>query len=359
MGRQSVPRVKFANLKQALAKHEQPPQPKAAKPATKGNRKSLKRKATETTSASNEEEQQPSKRSRLDDDHEVETQPQTTLDTMPDFGAADQLEPSLEFQRVMRDPGHPDCGASFSEALELAMAKEVKARTSVATHADWAADEDDAEADVEDAAKGAVENKEDSAVENAAETPAETAMATAPDNKRKSNKMQISHGPLRRSGRQAAKQPDLPGPASGPESVQPKTKEAKESTAAIMPLETHSQQHPVAAPLPPTVPAPAPEPPQQPAAASPPATGPGPFRIPRVFVQPKYDLFAFRTARAIREGGQSFEDMALVTEYNRVMQGMVSSRPYRSQQSLLKVSNMTAEEYFGADYLSLSLRRQL
>jgi hypothetical protein len=110
------PKVKFANLKHALSRLEQPrAAPKAAKAGAKGAQKSLKRKATETE-GEQEEGQQPAKRVKL----------QTTWVTMP---AGDLMVPTLEFQKAMRDPGHPGFGLSFLAAWEFAMAKEMKTRT--------------------------------------------------------------------------------------------------------------------------------------------------------------------------------------------------------------------------------------
>lgn len=353
MRRQSTPRVKFAKLKQALERHEQPPQPKVVKPATRGTRKSLKRKAAETTGLNDSEEQQPAKRSKPDEAQATTEAHQATLETMPDFDAADQLGPSLEFQRAMRDPSHPDYGLSFSTPVELAIANEKEAKTLVATHDHWAADESDAEAPnqdaaagpiVEDAAEGAVENAEGSAVKNSPEeavvaagegatkhaagaalqNTAEAAIEPTAKTALEADTETAIGAIARRSARLAAKQTkqtDLPGPPSGPESIPPNTKQAEESTTPAIPVQTPSQQQPAAAPLPLPLPAPAPAPPQQPAAASPPAAGPGPLRITRIFVQPKYEIFSFRTAKIIRERGGSFEQMAMVAEYNRVCRG--------------------------------------
>ena len=71
VARKPAPRVRFANLKKALARLEQPPPPSKAA-------KALKRKAIATSSASNGEEQQPSKRSRLNEGNHASDAQQVT-----------------------------------------------------------------------------------------------------------------------------------------------------------------------------------------------------------------------------------------------------------------------------------------
>ena len=62
---------------------------------------------------------------------------------------------------------------------------------------------------------------------------------------------------------------------------------------------------------------------------------------------PKYDPVSFDTAEAMQDLGLDFGDMRVVEWYNRQMQGEDNSRPYRNQNSLLQVTSMTKEEYFG------------
>ena len=71
VARKPAPRARFANLKKALARLEQPPPPSKAA-------KALKRKAIATSSASNGEEQQPSKRSRLNEGNHASDAQQVT-----------------------------------------------------------------------------------------------------------------------------------------------------------------------------------------------------------------------------------------------------------------------------------------
>jgi hypothetical protein len=294
--RQPSAKVKLANLKDALRRLERPlAMPKTAKPATQGSRKSLERKAQETTSTSDEEEQQPSKRSKVNDD---------------------DLRPTLGFLKSMRDPGHPDFGFSFLAALELAMAKEMKARTLESTCEHWIEDDDDAEAAVEVAAAGtALENAPVPAGEAAAETAAGTT--------------------TRRSDHQAAKKSGLPGPSSDQKSDTPseqapklKLKLTKKSTSSASPLPTPSK--PSTAPLPPV-------------------TAPQPFRITGIVVKPKYDLTSFETAGVMRELGLDFGDLRMMEYFNRQLQTEDPSRPSRSQKSLLEVSQMSKDEYYGAN----------
>ena len=348
MGRQSAPKVKFTQLKHALGRLEQPPAaPKVAAPATRGTRKSLKRKATEATSDS--EEQQPSKRFKLNDDRSSKAQLQSTLAVDPEADDADSFQQrSLEFQRVMRDPSHPDCGVSFSEALELAMAKERKAGTLAATHDHWVTEEDYAEAPEEEAAEAGVENVEESTAEHNAETALEDVVDAAPDTQSKPIATQTSPRPLRRAGRQVTTQTDLLDHPSSPRNSPSKAKQTKkaeqaiESTAPAIPVETPSQHQPAAA----TLPTPS-SPPQPATVALPSAAAPSTLRITRITVHPKYDRISFRTATIVWEGGRSFESTSLVEQFSRQMQARDPNRPYRNQQSLLAVSHMTAEEYYG------------
>jgi hypothetical protein len=144
----------------------------------------------------------------------------------------------------------------------------------------------------------------------------------------------------RRSGRNAVKPADLPGSSSGQASSSsdrqsPRKKLTqkltKKPTAPALPLPTLSQ-------------------PQQAATAPlPPAAAPQPLRITRIVVQPKYDLVSFEAAGTMPDLGLDFGDLRVVGIYNRLMQEDGSSRSIRSQKSLLKVSKMTPEEYFGVN----------
>jgi hypothetical protein len=135
--RQTKPKVRFARLKQALERLEQP----SAAPKTAGEtgnpKKSLKRKAAETSSDS--EEFQASKLAKPDD-HSDEPQ-QHTWAAMPE----EDIRPTLGFQRAICDPSHPDCGLSFSTALEVAMSKEHEARSLASSHSWWQTDRDESE----------------------------------------------------------------------------------------------------------------------------------------------------------------------------------------------------------------------
>lgn len=233
---------------------------------------------------------------------------------------AEDLRPNPRFQKAMRDPGHPDFGLSFSAAVELAMAKEKEALTLVATHEYWAADGDDAEGAVKNArgpdehtAETPVENKAETAVENAAKTAAGTT--------------------TRRSGRQAAKKADLPASSSSKKSYtstsneQPpklKLRLAKKSTASALPQPEQSATAPL-----------------------PPSATPRSSRIKRIIVPPKYDPVSFATAEVMQDLGLDFGDLRVVEWFNRQMQDEDTNRPYRSQNSLLQVSKMTKEDFFG------------
>jgi hypothetical protein len=320
--RQSEPKVKFANLKQALAKHELPP--KAPKVAKSGA--GLKRKASETLSASNGGEQQAYKRSRLG--NQPSAAQRVTWVTM----AGDDLRRSIDFQKAMRDPGHPDFGFSFSAAVEFALAKEKEAISLAGTLEHWPVDGDDAETAVEEeaavehaAAGNALEKEQETAVENAAETSLgadnETVVGTA----------------ARRSGRQTAKPTNLPGSASAQKSIPsggqvPKERlklKLRKSTSQGSPMKTSLQpQQPVTAALPTVV-------------------AHQPLRIGRITVPPKYDPASFEAAAIMQELGLNFGDLRVVELYNRQLQEEVPSRPYRSQNSLLTVLTMTKEDYFG------------
>ena len=68
---------------------------------------------------------------------------------------------------------------------------------------------------------------------------------------------------------------------------------------------------------------------------------------PAVFLS--HSLTAPQTGRLIREREFDFTDMQLVEGFNRELQELEPSRPYRSQKSLLEVSNMTSDEYYGTN----------
>lgn len=311
MDREPRPKNRFVQLKEALEKLEQS---KAAKPVTKGTGKSLRRKVVETWSGS--KGQYGSNPSRLSNDRLQEEQ-QASWVTMPqaDADAATDyfMGPTRGFQKAMRDPSHPDFGLSFLAAVELAMAKDMKECTLGSTLEHWVED-DDAEAAVDDAAAGTSHhNTLESAAENAGETAADAT--------------------TRKPGRQAAKKRNAPASASGQESNasngQPPKKKLKLTTKPTAPAVSHptslQPQQPAAAPLPPP-------------------TQPAPLRIVRIIVPSTYDPVSFEAAVVMRDLGLSFGDLRVVRLFNRQMQEEDSSRPYKSQKSLLEVSKMTWEE---------------
>jgi len=92
--------------------------------------------------------------------------------------------------------------------------------------------------------------------------------------------------------------------------------------------------------------APTPPPPHQSTTAPlPPATQPAPLRVTRLHVAPLYDRDSFEAAVTMRESGLDFGDLRMVGWFNRAMWAEDRSRPGRNQKSLLKVSQMTWEEY--------------
>lgn len=312
-GRKPKAKLKFAKLKKALAKHELP----------------LKRKATATSSASNDEEQGPSKRARLNQAGRASYTQRTTWVTMQ----GDDLRRSAGFQKAMSNPDHPDFGFTFS-----AMAKEKKAITLAGTLEWWAVDGDDAEVALEEAAveEYAEEDAAEPAVENATKTAIEVAKETGANDQSGSSKAQSTSEPSRRSGRQAAKLSALP---SIPESV-PSLKE-KQPKKVKLATKAKPTKKSVAFAL---SSAPSSTPASAPAAAAKPA----PLRITGIIVLPKYDLVSFETAEVMRDLGLDFSDLRVVGLFNRQVQSEDPNRPYRSQNSLLKVLKMTREEYFGS-----------
>ena len=256
----------------------------------------------------------------------------------------EDLKPNPRFLKAMHDPGHPDFGLSFSAAVELAMAKEKEAITLASTHGWWATDGDDAEATVENA------NGPD---ESAAGTPVESKAVTAVEDAAKPTAATTT----RRSGRQAAEKAALPASSSSEKGDTSNTllpKKSKPSTAQPPPKANSSSEQPTPTPKKLTLKltkkstASASSQSQQSATAPlPPSATPRSSRIKRITVAPKYDPVSFDTAEAMQDLGLDFGDMRVVEWYNRQMQGEDTSRPYRNQNSLLQVTSMTKEEYFG------------
>ena len=162
MGREPKEKVRFARLKEALSKLEQPPAVQAAEPATGGTQDSLMRKATEDSSDSG----------------------------MP----ADSLRPTLGFKEAMRNSRHPDFGLSFSSALQLALAKQKEENSLESTLEHWAVEGDDEEASVEDAAVPIIKG---------AKTAVGVAAGSGHNDKIKSTKMQATQQPVRTSSRRS------------------------------------------------------------------------------------------------------------------------------------------------------------
>jgi hypothetical protein len=312
-GDEEEPTGRLARLKTALKRHELPPPPPPPPPPedaesdTEGTSNSLKRKADETFSASDEEEQHEPKRSKLGSEE----------DALHNY----MLPPTLNFQEASRNPSHPDFGLSFSSALELALDKEKMEVMQGGTREHWAVEGDAAEAAVEDAAEPAAEDAAEKPVKNNAKaTIGEAAMDTSSSKAKQASQKSSSSSEQR------------------PKLMLKLTKKSATSTTSASSLRTTSQQ-PSRAPFLPKAGRPTP--------------------ITRLDVQPLYDQDSFETAVAMRELGLDFGDLRMVGWFNHQMQADDRSWPIRNQRSLLRVSRMTWEEHTagGAVLTCLTWRR--
>lgn len=136
---------RLAKLKQALAKLERPPgyvevDRQTTVPSQRGQKRKTREAENESATYSDEDQRRP------------QSQPSSlrSFATQQDLSAMlasrkEDPRPTLGFQRAMRDPSHPDFGMSFSAALEMAMAKEKKAKVLAMPDDFWDSGDDESE----------------------------------------------------------------------------------------------------------------------------------------------------------------------------------------------------------------------